>query len=526
MKMMSRLAAGAISAAAMLGSALAAPTVTIATGEDADDVVLTLDAYGRTPGLIAVPDPGEQPDAPGQTSGTNPLSSTGVFIDFAGGNIRPVQDGIATTDATFSDDAGDGSVRSSFVIGDLRFELTQTLTPVAASGDLPGGAVLNQTYVLTNTGTSPVEFGMTRVVNPRGSNTGGIERVDGAIRPYAFGQDGQRYYLTAEGGADGGFGTLSELGDADLFAGPRTGDAFAEAFGGGVAGGDTNGDGVSDSNRFDALAIRRVFALAGGESATYSTSTFLGIAPRDGGGDPEGPGGPGQPGRPQSPGDGTPGSPYMPTGGGGGPGTPSDPDDDDGPIITYFPDMPFEINGRCIANCQALGVQYTLFQFIPAEFVLSTTDLDTGETYYFDPPIAVGYTYEVTGAEFASVTAPTLDLVADPDGYTLAYADADGNVVRIALAAGETHVFGAPVSEFFLYGISEELEIGTPSAGDFVLGIAFASFTGEELVLTQTGYGIDPDEFDGDVVPLPAGAVLLLTGLAGGGLMRRRVRAA
>ena len=523
-----RLGGLVVSAAMLAASASAAPTVQLATGDGEDDIAVTLDAYGVTPGLI-VTDPDEPGGDPRETTGRNPLSSTGLFIDFAGGNIRAVNDRFADTDADFAGDAGDGSVRSSFVIGALRFELTQTLSPVAASGEMPAGAVLNQTYTVTNTGAGPVEFGMTRVVNPRGSNTGGIETVNGSLRPYAFGADGNRYALDAEGGTDGGFGTLSELSDALIFAGPGTGDAFAAAFAGGTVSGDQDGDGVADSNRFDALAIRRLFSLAGGESATFSTATFLGVAASEGGGGGGGGGGDG-PDRPDRPtGGGTENDPFMPNGpngGGGGDGTPVDPNDGGGIVITYFPDMPFRINGRCIANCDELGVQYTLFQFIPAEFVLAVGDIRDGETYYFDPPITVGYTYAVEGADFQSVTAPTFASVADPDGYTLTYVDADGNLVSVALAAGETHVFSTVISEFFLYGIDEALGLG--AGGDFVLGIAFTNIDPNgELRLTQTGYGIDLDEFDADAVPLPAGAILLLTGLgAGAGLRRGRRLAA
>ena len=516
-----RMAAAAAAASVACWSAHAAPTVQLATGEEEDDLILTLDAYGVSPGLAVQP---ELPDTggTGQTGSQaeNPLTATGLYIDFAGGSLRAVGDRLADTDATFEGAADDGIVRSSFVIDGLLFEVTQTLTAVGAQDGLPAGAVLSQTYTITNIGASPVEFGMTRIVNPIGSNVGGLETVDGELRPYAFGTDGRRFYLTAEGGADGGFGTLSELTDAQILVGPRTGDAFLAEFGGGAVSGDTNGDGLSDSNRFDTLAIRRTFALAAGETATFATSTFLSLGGSSGGGGGGGGGdgtennpfrpttGPGSPGGPTT---GGPGTPVDPTGGGGG-----TTGGGGGPIITFIPEIPFRINARCIANCDTLGVQYTLFQFIPAEFVLFERDLETGETYFFDPPVAVGYTYEVTGAEFGSVTAPSLASVPDPDGFSLSYIDGDGELVTVQLDAGETFVFDVPITAFFLFDIDESLA-GT----EFVLGISFASLeAGGEIVLTQTGYGIDPNEFD--AVPLPAGAFLLLTGLVGGGVLRRR----
>ena len=516
MRIIRRAAAAVAAASAVCLGAHAAPTVQLATGDSEEDLVVTLDAYGVTTGLVAV-DPND-PDRTGQTEtdAANPLTATGLFIDFAGGNLRAVNDALADTDAEFTNAGEDGTIRSSFVIDGLLFEVTQTIASVGAQGELPAGAVLSQTYTITNIGASPVEFGMTRVVNPIGSNVGGLEASGGTLRPYAFGTDGRRFYLTAEGGADGGFGTLSELNDGRLFAGPRTGDAFFAEFGGGAVSGDTNGDDLSDSNRFDALAIRRTFALAAGESATFATSTFLSLNLGGSGGggtgttenDPFRPtSGPGSPGGPTTGGPGTPVDPNGGTGTGGG-----------GIIVTLFPDNIFEINGRCIANCDELGVQYTLFQFIPAEFVLFERDLETGRTYFFDPPIAVGYTYEVEGAEFGSVTAPSLAAVPDPDGFTLRYRNADGELIEVQLAAGETHVFETPVTAFLVSDIAEDLA-GT----DFVLGISFASLVaGGQVILTQTGFGIDPNEFD--AVPLPAGALLLLTGLAGGAALRRRAR--
>ncbi len=50
------------------------------------------------------------------------------------------------------------------------------------------------------------------------------------------------------------------------------------------------------------------------------------------------------------------------------------------------------------------------------DFQIDLSQLTEGQTIWIDPEVATGYTYTVTGAEFASVTMPSLATVPDGDG--------------------------------------------------------------------------------------------------------------
>jgi hypothetical protein len=76
---------------------------------------------------------------------------------------------------------------------------------------------------------------------------------------------------------------------------------------------------------------------------------------------------------------------------------------------------------------------------------------------------------------FASVTAPSLASVNDPDGYVIEFLF-EGVLQQIALAAGETFEFGAnfdPVSTFTLNGINLDLGLDPTSPLAFVTGLSF-----------------------------------------------------
>ena len=138
-----------------------------------------------------------------------------------------------------------------------------------------------------------------------------------------------------------------------------------------------------------------------------------------------------------------------------------------------------------------------------------------GGTCWIDPVIATGYTYTITGAEFASVTAPSLGIVNDPDGYVLTVGGA-----MFGLLAGETYFFDDDVTEFTITGIATDLALDPTNPMAFATGVSFRDFTEDTFIVTQTPITLDvPDVAP---VPLPAGGVLLGAGLLGLLAMRRR----
>ena len=146
------------------------------------------------------------------------------------------------------------------------------------------------------------------------------------------------------------------------------------------------------------------------------------------------------------------------------------------------------------------------------DFELDPSLFTEGLTVWIDPVIAVGYTYEVTGAEFASVTAPSLGLVNDPDGYTVRV---DGN--EFALLPGATLIFDDGVTIFEILGISEALALDPTNPTAFATGVSLRAIFSQTILITQT-----PKTEDVSPVPLPAGGVLLGVGLLGLLAVRRR----
>ncbi|WP_136635397.1 VPLPA-CTERM sorting domain-containing protein [Pseudooceanicola onchidii] len=150
-------------------------------------------------------------------------------------------------------------------------------------------------------------------------------------------------------------------------------------------------------------------------------------------------------------------------------------------------------------------------------FDLSDVDTDS-QMVFIDPEIAVGYTYTLDGGkEISAIQAPTLAAVDDADGYLVTLPN--GTTFRIQ--PGEIKVLDAPVTSFTLSDIDPLLGLDPLDQTTFVLGMQLSGQG--DAFLTQTAIVIDTDT---PAVPLPAGIVLLASGVAGLGFARRLRKAA
>ncbi|GGE22102.1 hypothetical protein GCM10011360_08250 [Primorskyibacter flagellatus] len=148
------------------------------------------------------------------------------------------------------------------------------------------------------------------------------------------------------------------------------------------------------------------------------------------------------------------------------------------------------------------------------EFNIPASDIVTGQVIFIDPVIATGYTYEVTGASFSAVQAPSIGTVADGDGqYTLTF-----GATSVTLLSGQIYTFDTPVEYFTITGIDPDLMLDPDNNLAFVTGIALTNVQANTFVtIVQT-----PITEVVGAVPLPAGLLLMGSAFAGLGLMRRR----
>lgn len=155
-------------------------------------------------------------------------------------------------------------------------------------------------------------------------------------------------------------------------------------------------------------------------------------------------------------------------------------------------------------------------------FDLSAAQLEEAQTIWLDPDVATGYIYTVTGAEFGTITLPGVS-VPDPDGYEIwingvKVADVVGEQVFDFVAAGYKNL-----TSFEIRGINPDLLIDPTDTAAFNLGVSFLNFSQEPLSVSQTAIieFYDPTT----PIPLPAGGVLLLSGLGALAALRRKRRA-
>ncbi len=155
---------------------------------------------------------------------------------------------------------------------------------------------------------------------------------------------------------------------------------------------------------------------------------------------------------------------------------------------------------------------------VTGEFIIDLPEVPEGEVIWVDPPVTVGYVYEVSGdAEVASVTAPSLATVPDLDGYIITVGDASATI-----AAGATldflATFGTTASVFELSGINPNLSLDPLDPAAFPLGLSFTADVDEGTQVSITP-SVEP-------IPLPAAGVLYGVGVLGAAIAVRRRRKA
>lgn len=137
-------------------------------------------------------------------------------------------------------------------------------------------------------------------------------------------------------------------------------------------------------------------------------------------------------------------------------------------------------------------------------------DLDIGEIFFIDPPVAVGYIYTVVDAEFQSIQMPSLAAVPDLDGYTVEIGG-----LFFDLAPGEfLDVSGLFATTFTLTGIDPLLLVDPLDFLAFPIGVSLQNpLPGGTLTITQQPIT--------EAVPLPGALPLYLGGILAFAAARR-----
>lgn len=381
---------------------------------------------------------------------------------FGPGDVPGEGEFVETRDVAFVPDVTVISETSSqyvtrFNVNQLEFTLTQSVQDAIQDG-VQSGSLFTQSYSIRNLADVPNSFSMVRY-------------LDGDL------------YLNDNSLLDGG-GVLNQVGQLVAFQTEASGaandnDAFigitatggTQPAGGGYAvqqccgvnsyplpntvDNDTNGDGFADVAYDVTLQLQRDFNLGANETQVFSTTTLFGN------------------------------------------GAP--------PALGSVESLPLLPDSTTIVA----GVPVYSFD-IPATYAPETV-------IWIDPVISVGYTYEVTGAEFFSVTAPSLAAVADTDGYIVTV-----GASSFALASGASMMFGAGVTSFTITGIDPLLGLDPSNPLAFVTGVALTNLSGLATV-TMSPITVDTTP---SAVPLPASFLLLGAGLFGLGAMRRKAKIA
>jgi Ca2+-binding RTX toxin-like protein len=178
---------------------------------------------------------------------------------------------------------GTNEANSTFDLGTLSFALTQTVQPTFDVNGVVSGALLTQSYVITNIGLAAANFELDRYYNGDLRYDGSISDGGGRLNTTAgdeilFETDrGGTSTSTTFVGITGKGGTIPTAGryDIDRFPLLRSNLAAGRPLRNLVTN-DTNGDRTVDIPYDVSLALVNLFTLMPGESSTYTTHTVFG----------------------------------------------------------------------------------------------------------------------------------------------------------------------------------------------------------------------------------------------------------
>jgi hypothetical protein len=127
---------------------------------------------------------------------------------------------------------------------------------------------------------------------------------------------------------------------------------------------------------------------------------------------------------------------------------------------------------------------------VNGSFLFDSVPVVTGVRRFFDPVVAIGYDYTVTGGPlFSEVLAPTG--INASNTFDLIYGS-----TSVSLTAGVPYTFGSPQSSFRIQGIEVAANIDPAIPTAFVTGLTFDS--SGTVNVTQT-----PITFNTSAVPGP-----------------------
>jgi hypothetical protein len=268
-------------------SARAGQTLTNASG--GGTVTVTVDSYGAFGSSVGPNSSDAIYDPVGVIPSAGTAFESGVAIRFGSAGTRQF--------LTSGDIGGSGGLAeqaivgtaltaaSTFSIGGLSFALNQALTSLFDMGSQIGSQ-LQQTYVITNTTGAAINFELVRYIDGDLQFDGSID--DGGGR---FVSGGTEFLFETDNATGSNVSTtllaISAVGgtipglnrfEVDSFSGLRSRIIAGTALDNSVVGDGADADQFIDAgNGYDVtLALRNVFNLAAGQSATYVTSTRFG----------------------------------------------------------------------------------------------------------------------------------------------------------------------------------------------------------------------------------------------------------
>jgi hypothetical protein len=281
----------------LMAAHLHADTTTLTIGSGDASLSVLVDAYGAfgsavSPANDAIYNPVGPLTAAGTVFESGIAFGTGgprSFIaegDIGGsGNLASIPFSSTTTT----------TAASSFTFGGLNWQLSQAVSQLGPGGS-PTGALLTQTYTITNNGATPVAFDVVRYLDGDLDFDFSISDGGGTLNSGAA----QTLFETDSGGTgadDVTFVGIRGIGGTINPANRWEIDSFSDLRSDILAGNSlindielADGAGADPDADFDnfidaaapydvTLAMRNEFSLGAGESATFSTLTFFGNQP-------------------------------------------------------------------------------------------------------------------------------------------------------------------------------------------------------------------------------------------------------